>query len=332
MNHFVSVALIALFAGCQSENPAQKVEEKSFIELGGEEQYVEMTGGSSTNPVLLFIHGGPGWPQTPQLRYFNSDLSKDFIVVAWDQPGCGQSFMKNPRSGHLSIRQIIEDAHELTQILKKKFAQDKIYLAGYSWGSIVGLHLAQQYPEDYRTYVGIGQVIHMRRGIELSRQWLTEKATEKGDSETLAALSRLAEKDSSFCRSELDCFLKQYELIRKYGGATHNPQAETEEEKAMVLYEDYRSYDWYKGFEFSAQRLEKDMFDTDLTFIRKLELPALFLEGRHDWNVPSVLTEQFMEALEAPKKELVWFEDSGHGLLYEEADRFNSILAQKLPK
>ena len=111
------------------EQPGKKVEEKSFIELGGEEQYVEIAGESDKNPVLLFIHGGPGWTQTPQLRYFNSDLAKDYILVAWEQRGAGQSFMKNPEPENMTLEQIVADGHELTRKLKEKFGQDKIYLA-----------------------------------------------------------------------------------------------------------------------------------------------------------------------------------------------------------
>lgn len=94
------------------------------------------------------MHGGPGWPQTPQLRYFNENLTKSVTLVAWEQSGSGQSYMNNSNPKNLSLDQIIYDAHELTLILKKKFNKDKIYLAGFSWGSIIGLRLALKYPQD----------------------------------------------------------------------------------------------------------------------------------------------------------------------------------------
>jgi pimeloyl-ACP methyl ester carboxylesterase len=306
------------------------IEEMSFVELGGEKQYIEITGKSDNNPVLLFIHGGPGWPQTPQLRYFNSDLTTAFTLVTWDQHGCGKTSMNNPEPKNLTLEQIIEDAHELTQILKKKFNRDKIFLAGYSWGSIVGLHLAEKYPEDYYTYVGIAQVINMRKGIEVSRKWITERAIEKADTGTLRILSQLNKRDSQFCNGDLACFIKQYELLVKYNGALYNPESGKEEEKAMKEYEDYKNYKWDEGSQFSARHLEKDMFDADLTYIRKLEIPVIFFEGRHDWNVPSVLAEEFEKNLVAPQKGLVWFEKSGHGLLYEEPAKFNKLMIENL--
>ena len=69
---------------------SESVKEKIFIDLGGEKQYIEITGDSKNNPVLLFLHGGPGWPQTPHLRYFNAALTKHMTVVAWEQSGCGK--------------------------------------------------------------------------------------------------------------------------------------------------------------------------------------------------------------------------------------------------
>ena len=321
--------LLGLFLlSCQPQKTDQKVAEKSLIDLGGEKQYVEITGNSSKNPVMLFIHGGPGWPQTPQLRYFNADLTKDFILATWDQRGSGLSYQHNPKAQNLSLEQTIQDAHQLTQLLKKQFKQEKIYLVGYSWGSMVGLLLAERYPEDYHAYVGVAQVINMRRGIEVSRKWLTEQASAAKDQETLAALKQL--NDQKFCNSDMQCFIKQYELIEKYHGATHNPSNVKEVEKAMTQYADYQKYDWLKGFEFSAQRLGKDMFATNLENMVQLKIPAYFLLGRHDWNVPAVLVEEYFSKLKAPKKEIVWFENSGHGPLEEEADQFNAALKNLL--
>lgn len=313
-----------------SEQPGKKIEEKIFIELGGEQQYVEIRGASDKNPVLLFIHGGPGWPQTPQLRHFNSDLTEDFVLVAWEQRGAGQSFMKNPEPGNMTLEQIVADGHELTQKLKEKFDHEKIYLAGYSWGSIVGMNLAKEYPEDYHAYVSIAQVINMEHGMEISQKWLAEKAKERGDKKTLATLEKLKNPTEDFCKRGMDCFMKQYELITKYGGAVKNTGIEKDLEKAQTGPADYKDYDWMKAFEFSAARLEKDMYEADLWETKELKIPVYFFLGRHDWNVPAVLAEEFAKSLKAPKKEIVWFENAGHGITEEEAEKFNKMMVEKL--
>ncbi len=323
------ISLSLLFA-CTNRQPPKKVEEKSLLNLGGEKQYVEITGVSDKNPVLLFIHGGPGWPQTPQLRYFNSGLTKSFILVTWDQRGCGKSYLHDSTASNLTLDQIVADAHELTQFLKEKFNQQKIFLVGFSWGSAVGLTLAQKYPEDYLAYTGISQVINMKQGMEVTQEWLAERAKEKNDTATLKILKRLNQRDSTLCNNPLDCFMKQYELLAKYNGAVFNPKSNPEVEKAMIRYDDYKNYDWNKGFLYSARLLEKDLFSTDFSTVKQIDIPVYFIAGRHDWNVPAVLVEKFVNNLAAPHKEIIWFENSGHGPLEEEPEKFNRTIIEKL--
>lgn len=319
----------------ENSNPklaAGPVNEKTFISLGGEQQYVEMTGASSQNPVLLFLHGGPGWPQTPHLRYFNSALTQHMTVIAWEQSGCGQSYMNNPSPKNLSLNQIISDAHELTQLLKKKFGQSKIYLAGFSWGSMVGMKLIEKYPENYAAYFGITQVININKSIQLSREWIKKQAALKKDTASLNILSKIEKGDTAICKRPMDCFLKQYELLSKYGGAIHSKASEAEIQKAETFYEEYKKYDWFKAFTYSAYRLENDLFNTDLSSVKEVKVPVYFFLGRHDWNLPTSLSEEFLHHLNAPKKEIVWFENSGHEPLEEEAIAFNQALIDRIKK
>lgn len=334
---FIAFLYLSLFTCCNQPpkhtnpgSPEKKIEEKFFMNLGGSKQYVEINAASATKPVLLFIHGGPGWPQTPQLRYFNSDLSKSFILATWDQRGCGKSFMNDSTAENISLEQIAADAHQLTQFLKTKYGKRKIYLAGFSWGSIVGLTLAQKYPEDYFAYAGIAQVINIPKGMQVTQNWLKEQATKQHDTATLRTLARLTSKDTTLCNGSLTCFMAQYELLAKYHGAVFNPASDKEVENAMLQYDDYKNYDWNKGFFYSSSRLEKDMFETDFTNVTKLSIPAYFMEGRHDWNVPAVLVDSFVTKLNAPVKKIIWFENSGHGPLEEEPTKFNEAVSSLL--
>ena len=115
----------------------------------------------------------------------------------------------------------------------------------------------------------------------------------------------------------------------KYGGAIHNKDAEKESEIASAKYEDYKNYDWNAAFEFSAKNLEEDMFAADFREVKELKIPVYFFLGRHDWNVPSVLIEEFAKNLKSPKKEIVWFENSAHSLLEKERTFFNKLLVER---
>ena len=337
MKNIIYAFLIFFSNVCQSQTTLNKetnaaIDEKSFIELGGEKQYVEITGASSKNPVLLFLHGGPGWPQTPHLRYFNSDLTKSVILVAWEQSGCGKSYMNNPEPKNLSLEQLISDAHQLTQILKKKFGQKKIYLAGFSWGSVIGFHLIQRYPEDYTAYFGISQIIDINRSIDLSIGWIEQQAKEKGDKKMEQLVTQLKNKDTSFCKNQLECFYKKYELLTEFGGAIYKKESEAQVTIAETKYEDYKNYDWLKGFMYSASRIGNVIFSTDFTATTRVHVPIYFFVGRHDWSLPSIVTEEFVNKLTAPKKEIVWFENSGHECLEEEPAKFNKEIIDRIIK
>lgn len=285
-----------------------------------------MTGASSDLPVLLFLHGGPGWPQTPQLRYFNADLAKDVILVAWDQAGSGLTYLNNPNPKHLSPESLVSDAHEMTQYLKIKFNTDKIFLVGVSYGSVIGLKLAEQYPDDYYAYIGVAQVISVPDSWDVSIQWLKEQAQQKDDAADLKKLALLEEKDESVCPTILDCFMGKYELVVKYGGAVFNEYIAKEIEKAESMYADYREYDWYEAFNYTSSRMDGVAFTTDISHIDEVEIPVYFLGGRHDWNLPSVVAEKHLAQMKAPKKRFVWFEEAGHEVPTEEAEKFNQTI------
>lgn len=336
MQKAIIIILVILFMGCQNQNKenGQKtrneriktVEEKIFVDLGGEKQYVEMTGSSDQLPVLLFLHGGPGWPQNPQLRYFNADLTKEMILVSWDQPGCGKSFMQNPDPTNLSPESLVNDAHELTQWLKKKFNKRKIFLVGFSYGSVIGLKLAEKYPEDYLAYVGVDQIIDMQESWDVSMQWLKEQAQMKKDSATLNQLQLIENKDTSVCATVLDCFMSKYQLLLNYEGVIYDPEISKEIEKAETMYDDYKGYNWFDAFNYTASRMKGAAFTTDISYIQELEIPVYFMAGRHDWNLPGIVAENHLRIMKAPEKKFIWFGKSGHEIPAEESEKFNQTI------
>lgn len=329
--------LTSLFACTENGNKNQNTEnenivnvnEKIFVKLGDEEQYVEMTGTSDQLPVLLFLHGGPGWPQTPHLRYFNDDLTKEMIVVSWDQAGCGLSYMRNPNPKNLSKESLVNDAHELTQYLKKKFNKEKIVLLGFSYGSVIGLKLAEKYPEDYYAYIGVSQLIDSDENWEISMQWLHEQAEKSRDTADLNQLIVIEQNRKAAGQIEVDEFMDKYKLLVKYNGTIYNPEIAKEIEKAeQHTYEDYEGYDWYEAFYYTSSKVKTDGFKIDLTHIKSIDIPVIFMAGRHDWNLPGEVAERYLESLKAPQKEYIWFDQSGHEPPEEEPEEFNKAVIE----
>ena len=124
------------------------------ITLGGQEQYLIIRGADTSKPVMLFLHGGPGSPETAFMKKTNLAIEKDFIMVYWEQRGAGKSYSKNMQPESMNIPQFVSDTRELSEYLAARFKQDKIYLMGHSWGSFLGIVTAYQHPELFHSYFG----------------------------------------------------------------------------------------------------------------------------------------------------------------------------------
>jgi pimeloyl-ACP methyl ester carboxylesterase len=244
------------------------------------------------------------------------------ILVSWDQAGCGQSYLHNSNPKNLIHESLVNDAHELTQYLKKKFNKEKIFLVGFSYGSVIGMKLAEKYPDDYYAYIGVSQVISLSESWDVSMQWLKDQAQQKNDTTALMQLDLIEKKDSAVCATILDCFMSKYELVVKYGGTVYDTAIAKEIEKAETMYEDYKDYDWFEAFNYTSARMDGVAFTTDISDITELKIPLYFLGGRHDWNLPSVVAENHLNKMTAPKKKFIWSKKSGHRLADEEDQKF----------
>jgi pimeloyl-ACP methyl ester carboxylesterase len=139
--------------------------------LGGQEQWILIRGMDIVKPIILFLHGGPGTANMSLLRKYTDELEQHFIVVTWDRRGGGKSYQAiNPHSS-MTIDRFVLDTGELTQLLCHRFNQNKIFLVGHSWGSLIGILSIQKYPDLYHAYIGIGQLANMQENEQISYDW-----------------------------------------------------------------------------------------------------------------------------------------------------------------
>ena len=138
------------------------IAELTTVRLGGHDQSVMIRGYSTDNPVLLYLNGGPGMSGLPFTRMVLSDLSRDFVIVDWDQRGAGKSYSAIDPTSTLTPQQAVGDTIELTHYLRQRFGEQKIYLVGESWGSLLGVLAAQQAPELFHAFIGSGQMVSLR--------------------------------------------------------------------------------------------------------------------------------------------------------------------------
>jgi len=299
------------------------------ITLGGAKQWILIRSEDATKPVLLFLHGGPGFSEMPFSHMNQQLLERHFVVVNWDQRGAGKSHASaTPET--MKIEQFFSDTHELIELLRSRFSQDKVFLIGHSWGSVLGIETAHRHPELLHAYVGMGQVVNMQEGETISYRYTLEKAREAGDVEAIEALEKIGPPPYE---GGMQSTIDQRVILGRYGGTFQSmtyPQ----------LFELMQGSQYHSPSEFpvlmramgeSQAALWDELMAVDFTTsIRELRVPVFFIASRHDYQTPSGVLERYFQQLQAPIKEIAWFENSGHFPNIEEPEKYQEFLIDRV--
>lgn len=305
------------------------IESLESVEIGGVEQTIYLRGHDRNNPVMLFVHGGPGVPEMGVARTFGLRLEEHFVVVHWDQRGAGNSCSPDVPDESLRLEQYLSDTAELVNLLRSRFGVEKIYLVGHSWGSILGVLSAERHPELFHAYVGMGQVVNMKRGEDISYRFVLDRAQAEGNEKALQELATIHPPYAT--TQEL---LDQRAWLSHYHGDVYEGGGTSELVRGILFSPEYsigKKISFYGCAINSVDQAWSDVQKID--FIRdvpRLDVPVYFFAGRHDYNTPFELVEEFSRTLDAPHNEIVWFENSAHSPNLEEPDRYQEILIQKV--
>lgn len=299
------------------------------VELGGLRQWIALRSQDTTKPILLFLHGGPGGARIASSRKPQQELEKDFIVVDWDQRGAGRSYSSALNSDEMRIELFVSDAEELAQILLRRFGQQKLFLVGHSWGSVIGIQLAARRPDLIAAYVGIGQVVDMMRGEEISYRFTLNEAKRRGVTKAVAQLTKIGAPPYTDHRA----VVVQRKWLGRFGGQTHGGST-----LGLMLknlsWRDLSLFGVYgliRGTVFSLKNLQEQLNAVDiLQAAPELDMPVFFCCGRYDYTVPFELVTHYAATLRAPKKTLVWFDRSAHSPNLEETLAFQRFCATYL--
>lgn len=301
------------------------------VELGGVKQWVQVRGADGANPILLFLHGGPGFPEMPFTYYDSKELEKNFVVVNWDQRGCGKSYNPELPKETLTLEQILSDTKELIEYLKIKYSKDKVYLIGHSWGSIVGIYTVAKHPKDFYAYIGMGQVINSNEGELISYQYAFRKAKEANDTLSVNQLNRIGSPPYQAYQS----ISIQRNILGKYNGVFGGKLTYPEIIRIVYQSPDYTPKDkeiFMQAFIEVNNQMWTQVTSVDLTEINEIKVPIYFFLGKHDYSVPFELAESYLKELKAPYKEIFWFENSGHYPNLEEPEKYQDILINMVLK
>lgn len=309
------------------------ISEVRYLDINNSKQYVLIRGKDSRNPVLLFLHGGPGASATALLRKFNSDLENHFTVVYWDQRNAGKSFNRKTPKEEIKVSNYIADVEYLTSYLKNKFKVDKIFLVGHSWGSRLGMYAIQKHPENYSAFVGVGQELASYEGEKLSYEYTLSKAKERNNIKALQALEESGPPQSGdYTKMYKNGFwglVNQKDWLLKLGGERFAKTGYADWIFSIWTSREYSFFDLIKYAKSSAFCAGNIIYDPDFNhfnFFRQIpevNIPVFFISGAYDYNTPWELVQQYAHEVKAPKKEFIKFEKSGHSPVFEEPKRFN---------
>lgn len=329
----VSPLMFLLFASCAStphiaaNGEATPVSVVDTVEIRGVRQFISIRGSDIRNPLLVFLHGGPGTAVMPLSRTYNGELEKHFIVVNWDQRGAGRSTIHDGDYATLTMDDFVEDAYRLIQILCERHGKSKVYVMGHSWGSLVGMMLARKHPDVVQKFYSIGQLVDVRISEQRAYEYLLAHAT--GEQRRLL-LQEVGPPETGWYRAGYDGFRKARNLLLETGGVLYQRTSFSRLVVSCVLSREYGPLSipgWLRGSQRSLEVLWPGIVTKANLFqdAPELKVPVVFLVGRHDHNADSGLTEEYYRALKAEKK-IYWFEASGHAPNYEESERFNRIV------
>jgi pimeloyl-ACP methyl ester carboxylesterase len=305
------------------------------VNLGGVDQWLIVRGQDVNNPVLLFLSGGPGASEAGRVLRFNKALEKDFTVVIWEQRGCAKSYPSRHPKADLTVEQYVSDVIELSEMLRARFDERKIYLVGHSWGTIIGVRAAQQRPDLFHAYIGTAQMVDVRETDKIIYEMVLEHSQKTGDTDFVESLEKRGPPPyigKNPIKPYATLFGREYAIYEVPN--IKNPEYRAEGDAVMLMLKQ-PEYGWLDRLNyllgmmttFNAvyPQLQELDFREDAT---DFDLPVYLILGRHDMNNPLQIPKDYFELIQAPDKELYIFEESGHGMIWEEADLFYEIMVE----
>lgn len=300
------------------------VERLEPVRIGGIEQWVSIRGNDRRNPVLLMLHGGPGWVSMPTSWYFQRGWEDYFTVVQWDQRGAGMTYRHNGPEAlapTMTHARMIADTEEMVAWLRAEFDKERIFVIGHSWGSYLGLELAVRRPQWLHAYIGMGQISDAPESERRGWRFAMDHARREGNAEAVAELESIAPYAQGDAPIDLDDLMLQRKWLNRYGGMMHNRTGGHAEAALSRLSPEYDPDDLaalWAGNEFSMRHLLQEVLTLDMSRVARLETPLILFLGRHDTNVSADAAAQWYAQVQAPAKALVWFEHSAHEMMVEE--------------
>lgn len=312
------------------------IERLEKVRIGGIDQWISVRGRDPDNPVLLVLHGGPGYTLMPLAWWNERGWDEYFTVVHWDQRAAGRTHLLTDAdevAPTLTVERMYADAEEVVAWVRRTLDKPRVFVLGHSWGTALGLRLAHEHPDWLLGYVGVAQVVHMRGNERRNWQRILDKAERTGNTEAAAALRALAPYAADGQPVPIEHIYTQRRWGERLGGTLAYRDGNRAESSLLRLSPEYAdpelAHAW-DGNAFATPLLFGQVLDLDYSDLRHFEVPVMMFLGRHDMTVDSQAVADWFEGVQAPQRNTVWFEHSAHSPMFEEPGRFLLNLVQAL--
>jgi pimeloyl-ACP methyl ester carboxylesterase len=299
------------------------------MRLGGVDQWLTLRGHDVANPLLLYVHGGPGGPDLGTIRHFVPELEEHYLVAHWSQRGAGKSYSPELSGDRMTMAQFVDDLEELSLCLLERFGQRRLFVVGQSWGSVLGMRFVARRPDLVAAYVGVNQVVD--RAAEELRAYRAclQRARERGNGRAVVQLEALGEpKGGAF--ASVAGTLVQRRWMRALGMVTCEPERAAEIGRVIAMNPELTVRDLLNLFahvRWNMELLWPEFCRVDLVReVPAVDVPVFFVVGEHDWVTSPELARQYLDVLRAPRKAYVPFDRSGHVACFEEPGRFLEVM------
>ena len=298
------------------------------VKINGTTQWLSIRGNDVRNPILLFLHGGPGAPEMPLSWMFQRPWEDYFTVVQWDQRGAGKTLVANDRDAQaasLSIKQMTTDGAEVVRYLQQTYGKKKIFLMGHSWGSVLGVEMAQQHPECFYAYIGVGQVVNVQKNEVLGYNFAVEQAHTTHNQTAEQELAAIAPYPGPLAAITAKKIGTDRKWVSYFGGMEAGRTDVSYVDRMAIFSPEYSEAEVAAiedGEGLSTVALAPTALGVNFESTTRFKCPIFLFEGRHDWTVPQALAAAWFGQINAPSKQLVWFENSAHMPMLEEQGHF----------
>jgi len=307
-----------------------------YVPLEGQEQYIHIVGENTDNPVIIYLHGGPASPDSLATYTFTKHLADEYTIICWDQRGCGRTYYKNkdidPKNETATFAQAQKDLGALVTYACERFNQDKVIIMGHSYGTILGSEYVLSHPEKVSAYIGIGQFASIEKGDKTAYEDALVIAAEKGDNTAeMTAAYEAYEKDRSV--EKLTGFRKFIAPYYKAPRGKNTIMAGLTSPDANLI-----DFKWQiKPMFFMKEYIDINKQLLDCTFKANLfegnlsyKMPVAFISGSCDFATPVKCTQEYMDVITAPKKEMYVLEGCSHGPQFDAPEEFAETIKKSL--